>query len=513
MAFLNRLFNRKSKTELVSSQATQQQLRRSLTDPNPPTIASQRARTSSSDERDTFDIYAPSRLSRPRRVGCDFTRAKTSVESGSVRSSNSSAADPAYNIADGVKGQYRQLKPLHRSRLHTIMAAQDRSSKRTVVMKTVYKSRLSAAMRTKLESEVQHLRTLAGVPGVVQYLNHFEDDECFYIVLERCPGLTLIELIANCGGRLPEHVLVPYILIPLTLLLADLHRRGVVHRQLKPEHVLCCHESASITLVDFAEAVNAKQRCLNNRAGALEYMAPEVLDKPTAEEVFHQVLSRGISEEELPQYDEKADVWSLGALTYEALTGCQPFLADSPADMGALQRELLASSEPPSAPTTPSAAGGGSQRLFAGRSLSPEARSFLTQALQLDPTRRPSAEALLQHPLLRRYWTRYQDKQVALLASSSVGSVAAAAAAAEAGGAAAGAVPAVAVAPAPPPRALARPVWTEVGIAAVAATGSPMRGSVRGPTAVTPATACCGAPSEVAQANVLVAAPLQFSVR
>lgn len=117
----------------------------------------------------------------------------------------------------------------------------------------------------------------------------------------------MIEMVANCGGRVPEHVLVPDVLIPLTLLLADLHRRGLVHRHIKPEHVLCTHEHGAVTLVDFADCVDKTQRCLNNRAGSLEYMAPEVLDKPTAEEVFHRVLYNGMSEEELPQYDEKAD--------------------------------------------------------------------------------------------------------------------------------------------------------------------------------------------------------------
>ena len=61
-------------------------------------------------------------------------------------------------------------------------------------------------------------------------------------------------------------------LLPLTQVLVDLHRHGIVHRQIKPEHVLCRAEEGAVTLVDFAEAVNKNQRCLNNRAGSLEYM-------------------------------------------------------------------------------------------------------------------------------------------------------------------------------------------------------------------------------------------------
>lgn len=92
-------------------------------------------------------------------------------------------------------------------------------------------------------------------------------------------------------------------------------------------------------------------------------------------------------------------------LAFEALTGCQPFLADTPADMGRIQRELLTQLDSSGCPL-----------LFANRSpqLSVEAHSFLMQALQLDPINRSSAERLLQHPLIQRYWPRFQVKHPAM---------------------------------------------------------------------------------------------------
>lgn len=59
----------------------------------------------------------------------------------------------------------------------------------------------------------------------------------------------------------------------------------------------------------------------NYRVGALEYMAPEVVEKPTAQEVFHEVVFKGMSEEELPMYDTKADIYSLGAMLFAILSG------------------------------------------------------------------------------------------------------------------------------------------------------------------------------------------------
>ncbi|GIL89372.1 hypothetical protein Vretifemale_17149 [Volvox reticuliferus] len=317
----------------------------------------------------------------------------------------------------------------------------------------------------------------------------------FPLTLCGAAGHTLIELVANSGGRLSENVLVPYVLIPLTLILADLHRRGIVHRQIKPEHTLCQIEAGLVTLVDFSEAVNKNQRCLNNRAGSLEYMAPEVLNKPTAEEIFHQVLYNGMSEEELPQYDEKADVWSLGVLAFEALTGCQPFLADSPVEMGRLQRELLTELD-----------GAGNPLLFSGRNqLSGEARSFLLHALQLDPINRSSAERLLQHPLLQRYWPRYQSTQHATRLAAAAG--------------ARGAGASTTIAITPTTIGTSAITLTTAGngqVAAVAAAAAAVAAAAAAAAASRTAgggTSSCAAPAAAQKTNLLVAAPLQFPVR
>lgn len=74
------------------------------------------------------------------------------------------------------------------------MAAQDRQSKRSVVLKTFSKARMSSSLRARLENEVKHLRALAGVPGVVHMLSQTEDEDSIYIVLERVTGGSLLEI-------------------------------------------------------------------------------------------------------------------------------------------------------------------------------------------------------------------------------------------------------------------------------------------------------------------------------
>jgi len=76
--------------------------------------------------------------------------------------------------------------------------------------------------------------------------------------------------------------------------------------------------AAAAAVPPAAAALHAHHDVLNHRTGSVEYMAPEMLSKPTAAEVFHLVIAHGMDEEELPTYDEKVDVWSVGALVFEA---------------------------------------------------------------------------------------------------------------------------------------------------------------------------------------------------
>jgi serine/threonine protein kinase len=100
-----------------------------------------------------------------------------------------------------------------------------------------------------------------------------------------------------------------------------------------------------------------------------------------------------MDEEELPTYNEKVDVWSVGALTFEALTGFQPFLADGAADLAALVAARLAARDADS-----------DLPAFIARApgLSAECRDFVARCLEADPAARPAAAELLAHPWITR---------------------------------------------------------------------------------------------------------------
>jgi hypothetical protein len=105
-------------------------------------------------------------------------------------------------------------------------------------------------------------------------------------------------------------------------------------------------------------------------------MAPEVLAQPSAEEAATMPPSW------LASYNEKADIWGVGVLVLEALTGCAPFAHANP-DIAALKARFGA---PPPLPAGTSAA----------------CADFVRAALTQDPARRPSAAELLAHPWISR---------------------------------------------------------------------------------------------------------------
>ena len=137
----------------------------------------------------------------------------------------------------------------------------------------------------------------------------FWDEKKIYLILEYAPGGELYkDLKKQPDSRYDEPTSADYIR-QLTLALMYLHSKNVIHRDIKPENLLNC--MGTIKIADFGWSIHAPDE--NNRratlCGTLDYLPPEMVEEKT--------------------HDHHVDIWSLGILCYEFLTGSPPFEAEA----------------------------------------------------------------------------------------------------------------------------------------------------------------------------------------
>jgi serine/threonine protein kinase len=154
-------------------------------------------------------------------------------------------------------------------------------------------------------------------PGIVQYLNfvrigpHWqkasdENDE-FHILIEYMPGKSLQTLLEKQRQLISEDLpLIHSIMSQVINALAFLHEQKIVHQDLKPENILFSQDMKTVKLCDFGISTSLDKTRKTNKAnlGTPAYMPPEQLQ--------HILTS-------------KFDVWSLGCVLLQILTGKEPF--------------------------------------------------------------------------------------------------------------------------------------------------------------------------------------------
>ncbi|GFH20929.1 protein kinase domain-containing protein, partial [Haematococcus lacustris] len=221
------------------------------------------------------------------------------------------------------------LDELHKGRHSTVWSAKYRPTGELVGYS---RSALKPRQLAHVYSEINILNALnaARHPGVVTLLASFDTSEFVYLVFEACMRGDLYQLLLREKGRLDEQYLGRVLLRrwlqimrPLLTTLAQLHSRGIIHRDVKPENIFLTLDG-EVQLGDFGLAATKGCDKLTERVGTLDYLSPEVLAMPTPNEA---AVGRGGV---LQPYDEKVDVWALGCLCFEMLAGKPPFEVEDP---------------------------------------------------------------------------------------------------------------------------------------------------------------------------------------
>ncbi|WP_366179775.1 PASTA domain-containing protein [Actinomyces timonensis] len=209
-----------------------------------------------------------------------------------------------------VDSRYEVGQRVARGGMATVYKAYDRRLERAVALKLMHAHLAdSPDFVARFRREARAAARLSN-PGVVAVYDQGAIDGVAYIIMEYVPGPTLRDRITSGPLTVAEALeMTSHVLRPL----GAAHRAGLMHRDIKPENVLLPADGSVPKVADFglARAVTeATQTSTGNILGTVAYLAPEL-------------ITSGAS-------TPRADVYSVGVMLFELLTGEQPFSADTP---------------------------------------------------------------------------------------------------------------------------------------------------------------------------------------
>jgi serine/threonine-protein kinase len=209
-------------------------------------------------------------------------------------------------VGQVLDDRFEIVEPIHRSAMSTVFKAIDRKTGDTVALKVpLMNIEADPAFYSRFEREEEIGKALDH-PGILKIIP-VEQKSRPYIVMEFVKGQTLERLMQTVG------------ILPIsdTLKIASrvcdaldyMHHRGVIHRDLKPANIMLC-DDGTLRIMDFGIAKTEAMRRItfggfSPTMGTPDYMAPEQIKG-----------KRG---------DQRTDIYSLGAILYEMLTGQVPF--------------------------------------------------------------------------------------------------------------------------------------------------------------------------------------------
>lgn len=234
--------------------------------------------------------------------------------------------------AEIIGGRYRLEEPIGRGGMATIFKAVDEQMMDRLVAVKVLREVYSNDPKfvTRFQREARAASALQH-PNIVQVFDYGQSAESYYIVMEYIDGMDLRRYLKRRGGVLPVERAVE-IARAVSLGLGAAHRRGIVHRDVKPQNIMV-NDDGLVKLTDFGIASMYKDADAERLTttgmtlGTVQYYAPE--------QAQGEIVR------------PSADVYALGIVMYEMLTGQTPFDGDTP--VAVAMKHIQEEPEPPSA--------------------------------------------------------------------------------------------------------------------------------------------------------------------
>jgi hypothetical protein len=239
----------------------------------------------------------------------------------------------------------------------TVFLARDTRTGERVAIKMARSSQLA-----NLKYEIA-LQKMSAHQSIVTLREAYLSDDWLWVVMDYVAGGTLTETLGPTID-FPEPC-IAYVCRQLLSALAHMHRKGLLHRDLKSDNVLVSFDGdCKLADFGFAAGLVREKDHRTSVCGTHAWMAPEVVNGS--------------------EYDSRADVWSLGITLLECADGVPPYL-----DLPPLKAMLaITTSEPP--------------RLKHPERWSKEFNHLIEACLRRDPKKRPTSEQLLMHPFVRK---------------------------------------------------------------------------------------------------------------
>lgn len=215
-------------------------------------------------------------------------------------------------------GDYQLVEEISRGGMGIVYRAKRKDFKRTVALKMLLHEKNSSENEiTRFKQEAESIARLSH-PNIVAIYDLNESHGQYYFAMEFVEGQNLEDLLTRGRPAVGKCLEIAQI---LARALHYAHNQGIYHRDIKPSNILIEKDTGRVVLTDFGLAVKQEQTSRLTRSGFAmgtpAYMAPEQCQAQASPSAF----------------DARTDIYQLGTVLYEMLTGTPPFDSTSPIEI------------------------------------------------------------------------------------------------------------------------------------------------------------------------------------